>query len=107
MRKREILAFCLVLLSVVAGMRAAETDRRLVEAARQGNRESVRSLLRAKAPVNTPAADGTTALHWAVRADDIEMTRLLLQAGADVRLADRYGITPLKLAAENGSAAMI
>ena len=107
MRKREILAFCLVLLSVVAGMRAAETDRRLVEAAKQGNRESVRSLLRAKVPVNTPAADGTTALHWAVRADDIEMTRLLLQAGADVRHADRYGITPLKLAAENGSAAMI
>lgn len=107
MRRRESLAICLVLLSVVAGMRGAETDRRLIEAAKQGNRESVRSLLKAKVPVNTPSSDGTTALHWAVRADNMEITRLLLQAGADVRLADRYGITPLKLAAENGSAAMI
>jgi ankyrin repeat protein len=37
----------------------------------------------------------------------MEAAKLLLQAGANVKLADRYGITPLKLAAENGSAAMI
>jgi ankyrin repeat protein len=52
-------------------------------------------------------ADGTTALHWAVRANDQETTRLLIQAGADVKIADRYGIPPLRLAAENGSASMI
>jgi ankyrin repeat protein len=106
-RRREILAILLVVLSVVSGMRAAETDRRIIEAAKQGNRERVRSLLKEKVPVNASSTDGTTALHWAVRANDMEITRLLLQSGADVRVADRYGITALKLAAENGSAAMI
>jgi ankyrin repeat protein len=51
-------------------------------------------------------ADGTTALHWAVRADDLETTRLLLAAKADVNAATREGITPLALAAVNGSLAM-
>ena len=97
----------LVLLSVTVGIHAAQNDRRLIDAAKQGNKATIRSLLKEKAPVNATATDGTTALHWAARADDIESAKLLLQAGADVRLADRYGITPLRLAAENGSAAMI
>jgi ankyrin repeat protein len=90
-------------------MRAAQNDRRLIEAAKQGNKASIRALLKEKVPVNVNnvASDGTTALHWAVRSDDMEAAKLLLQAGANVKLADRYGITPLKLAAENGSAAMI
>jgi ankyrin repeat protein len=103
----RILAILLVLLAVAAGMRAAENDYRLIEAAKQGNKATIRALLKEKIPINTAATDGTTALHWVVRSDDIETTRLLLQAGANVRLADRYGITALRLAAENGSAAMI
>src|SRR4029434_3218712 len=43
------------------------------------------------------------ALHYAVRADDLETTRMLLRAGADVNAATREGITPLALAAVNGS----
>ena len=101
------LAISLVLVSVTAGMRAAQNDRRLIEAVKQGNKASIRALLKEKVPVNTTATDGTTALHWSVRSDDMETTKLLLQAGANVRSADRYGITPLKLAAENGSAPMI
>ena len=103
----RFVAILLILLSTAAGIRAAQNDRRLIDAARQGNKASIRALLKEKAPINATATDGTTALHWVVRADDIETAKLLLQAGADVRLADRYGITPLKLAAENGSAAMI
>ncbi|HET9942396.1 MAG TPA: ankyrin repeat domain-containing protein, partial [Terriglobia bacterium] len=101
------LAISLVLVSVAAGMRAAQNDRRLIEAVKQGNKASIRALLKEKVPVNTTATDGTTALHWSVRSDDMETTKLLLQAGANVGSADRYGITPLKLAAENGSAPMI
>ena len=36
-----------------------------------------------------------TALHWAVRADDAETAQLLIRAGANVKAANRYGITPL------------
>ncbi|MBL4820402.1 MAG: ankyrin repeat domain-containing protein, partial [Gammaproteobacteria bacterium] len=46
---------------------------------------------------------GTTALMWAVHNDQAELVELLLQKGADVRLANRYGVGPASLAAENGA----
>ena len=52
-------------------------------------------------------ADGTTPLHWAVRADDSKAVDKLLRSGADAKAADRYGVTPLYLAAVNGNAAII
>jgi ankyrin repeat protein len=51
--------------------------------------------------------DGTTPLHWAVRADDLPRVEALLKAGANVKAADRYGITPLNLAAINGNPVII
>jgi ankyrin repeat protein len=53
------------------------------------------------------AADGTTPLHRAVRADDLQKVDSLIRAGANVKAADRYAITPLYLAAVNGNAAII
>ena len=57
--------------------------------------------------VNAALPDGTTALHWAVRADDADTTDLLIRAGAKVAAADRYGVTPLSLASLNANAGMI
>lgn len=51
--------------------------------------------------------DGTTALHWAVRRDDVSTAQALIKAGADVKAANRYGVTPIGLAATNGNSAMI
>lgn len=65
---------------------------------------ATRALLRRGADVNAPEPDGTTALHWAVRADDEELVRTLLAAGARPNAANRYGVTPLHLAAVNGNA---
>ena len=45
-----------------------------------------------------------TALHWAVRGDDADTAQMLIRAGANVNAANRYGITPLSLAATNGNA---
>ena len=59
-----------------------------------------------QADVNAAEADGTTALHWAVHRDDLATVDLLLSAGANVEAANRYGVTPLHLAATNGNAAM-
>jgi ankyrin repeat protein len=84
---------------------AAASD--VADAAMRGNKEAVRSLLQRKANVNAPQSDGTTALHWAVRADDFETADLLIRAGANVSAANREGATPLLLASMNGNAAMI
>ena len=56
--------------------------------------------------VNTNAvdADGTTALHWAVRGNDVQKVRALLGTGANANAANNYGMTPLILAATNGNA---
>jgi uncharacterized protein len=65
------------------------------------------SLSAEREDVNAVAPDGTTALHWAVRADDLQKVESLIRAGAKVNASDRYGITPLNLAAVNGNAQII
>jgi ankyrin repeat protein len=64
-------------------------------------------LIQQKADVNAALPDGTTALHWAVNAEDLDTVSLLIQAGANVKAKDRYGFTPLYFACTNGSAAAI
>jgi ankyrin repeat protein len=85
----------------------AGEDVRLAEAAMRRDTAAVRSLLGQKVDVNAPGKDGTPALHWVVRVDDLDTAQALIRAGADVKLADRYGVTPLYLACANGNAAMI
>ena len=48
-----------------------------------------------------------TALHWAAYHDDLEMAKLLVHAKANVKAANRYGVTPLSLACTNGNEAMV
>jgi ankyrin len=95
----------LIVLAAVSTAAAASSP--VADAAEKQNREAIRALLRQKADVNAPQVDGTTALHWAVRLDDVDTADLLIRAGAKVSAANRDGATPLMLAALNGSAAMI
>jgi len=95
----------IMLLPLGSLLGAAASD--VADAAMKGNKEAVRSLLQRKANVNAPQSDGTTALHWAVRSDDLETAELLIRAGAKVTAANRDGATPLLLAAVNGNAAML
>jgi ankyrin repeat protein len=96
---------CAVVLLAAAAVHAAGTE--IADAAMKGNKEAVRALLQRQADVNAPQLDGTTALHWAARRDDVDIADLLIVAGANVSAANREGVTPLQLAALNGSAAMI
>jgi len=87
---------------------AAAVDTELPNAAMQGDKDGVLSLLKAKADVNAAQGDGMTALHWAAFRDDVELAKTLVQAGANVKATTRDGgLTPLSMAATNGSAAMI
>ena len=97
---------CIAAFSLSAVSVGAATSE-LADAAMARNAQSVRSLLQKKADVNAPQVDGTTALHWAVRYDDLDTADVLIRSGARVSTANREGVTPLQLAAMNGSASMI
>lgn len=79
----------------------------VADAAMRGDRAAVRALLANKTDVNAPQVDGTTALQWAVRANDLELTDMLLAAGAGASTANQAGATPMLLAALNGNAAIL
>jgi hypothetical protein len=51
--------------------------------------------------------DGTTALHRASYQDDLAQADALIRSGADVNAATDLGVTPLWLAAQNGSEKMV
>ena len=98
----------LLVLSLLAGSPVwAANNPELVSAVRDGDFRAASALLDLKVDVTEPAADGTTALHWAVRYNDADLAGRLLEAGADATASNRYGVTPLYLAALNGSASMI
>jgi ankyrin repeat protein len=106
MHMRHIPVCCVIALLSAAALTAAGKSE-VADAAMQGNRSGVRSLLQQNADVNAPQVDGTTALHWAVQANDLELTELLIQAGAHVTSANQAGATPLLLATVNGNAAIM
>jgi ankyrin repeat protein len=103
MRFRKI-ACCI---AVIPALLIAAGRSELADAAMQRNKPAVRALLQQNADVNAPQIDGTTALHWAVEADDLELTDLLIRAGAHVSAANKTGATPLLLATINGNAVLI
>jgi uncharacterized protein len=86
---------------------AAAQDLRLVQAAKSAEQAQAIALLGRGANPNQKSADGTTALHWAVRNNDAMLVDRLLRAGAVPHQANRYGTTPIALACESGSAAIV
>jgi ankyrin repeat protein len=98
----------LALLTIgVAGASAAADNATLADAAERRNAALVRTLLAARADVNTAQVDGMTALHWAVYHDEAEMAGLLVRSGANVNATNLYGVPPLSLAAMNGNAPLV
>jgi len=102
----RIASFCVGLLLLGAATAHAATAE-VADAAMRGDRPALRAALARGANVNLPQVDGTTALHWAVERDDLEMVDALLRAGAQVSARTREGVLPLQLAAINGSAAAL
>ena len=107
MNLRRTMGSCAVLLAVaLTTMSAGAATNDVADAVMRGDLPAVRALLARKADVNTPQADGATALHWAVYRNDLAAVDLLLKAGAHVKVANSFGATPLSLAAQNGNAAI-
>jgi ankyrin repeat protein len=100
------IAYALITL-LVGGSFAYGANAEVADAAMRGDRDAVRAAVARTADVNIPRSDGSTALHWAVERDDLEMVDVLLRAGARVTARTREGVTALQLAAENGSAPIL
>jgi uncharacterized protein len=84
----------------------------LIAAAHLGHDGVVRELVRAGAPLDHVNNLGWTALIEAVILGDggarhTESVRALLEAGADARIPDRDGATPLQLAQAHGYGGMV
>lgn len=99
-------------LALELGGRASNTTSRydgtaLIAAAHLGHDEVVRTLVRAGAPLDHVNNLGWTALIESIVLGDggrrhTAVLKALLEAGADVNLADRNGATPLALARSRG-----
>lgn len=74
-----------------------------------GKVEAVKYLIKAGAEVNSPSKNslGVTPLQSAVAGGHLEITRVLLEAGASPNVRERGGYTPLHTAAQNGDVEVV
>ena len=107
MTRIQLLSLAGAFLLLVGHAPALAADARLVDAVQRADAAAVRTLLAERVDPDAPQADGSTALHWAVHRDDVDIAALLIGAGANVAAANRYGVRPLSLACTNGSPAMV
>src|SRR5256885_2081340 len=91
----------------LAPLHAQSRDLRVLDAVKRRDDKALSALIRNKADVNAAAADGATALAWAVHLGERRMAEALLDAGAAANTADEYGESPVTLAAANGDAELI
>ncbi|WP_422927883.1 ankyrin repeat domain-containing protein [Singulisphaera sp. PoT] len=97
----------LSLILTLAAMPLLAAEAPLADAAEKRDLVGVRGLITKHVEINQAQADGMTALHWAVYHDDLEAAKLLLDAKADAKAMNRYGVSPLSLACRNGDERMV
>lgn len=90
-----------------AALVSAASLSEVADAVMNQDAQAIPALLAKKADVNAAQTDGTTALHWAARWNDLATARALIHAGANAGAANHDGATPMFLASQNGSAAVI
>ena len=71
---------------------AADTLATLIQS---GDRDAALGMIESGTDVNAPQGDGTTPLHWAAYRNDVELSRILLDHGAQPDALNRFGSTPL------------
>ena len=98
MNIKAVMLAGIVSLPLLAGAAlSAETGKSsLASAAKQGDRNTVRSLLNGRDKKDVAESeDATAALIWAAYRNDLEMADVLLYAGANAKGANEYGANAL------------
>src|SRR4051812_29626343 len=98
MIRRIIVGCSAVLLLSLAVINFGAGNSDVADAVMRGDQAGIAKLLAARADVNMPQVDGTTAIHWAVFNDDSTTLDKLIAAGAKVKVTNREGATPLAMA---------
>jgi ankyrin repeat protein len=87
---------------------AAAVDAPVADMAMARDLEGVSSLLDGGGDVNAALGDGMTGLHWAAKHGDVEMTAILIDAGANPEAVTRIGEhTPLHVASTAGHGSVV
>jgi len=97
-RKGVCLAVAVFAIALLTGAIAPD-DRALLEAAKRGDVEVVKSLLNEGADPNAAQGDGLSALHMAAQDGNLKLAEILIDAGANIEAKTRIGsYTPLHIA---------
>jgi len=99
-------SICVIGLVLLAQHVAIASDD-LLAAAQRGDATTALAAIEDGVDVNATGPDGTTALHWAVYKDELELVKRLIARGAKVDAANEFGSTPMSEAAVVGNAAVI
>lgn len=75
-----------------------ELNKKLFLACKEGDADTIKTLLEAGADANARNRKNSTPLHEACIHGDADMVHTLLMAGADVNAKDELGATPLNKA---------
>src|SRR5215204_422769 len=105
MRSTTRLVACLLIAAMPSLASAGGSD--AADAAQRKDMAALRAMVTKRVNVNTPQADGTTALLWAAHWNDVETVKLLLRAGANAVATNRFGASPLSEAALSGNAELV
>lgn len=91
----------LLVLALTTGMTCADTI--LINAARSGDTDTALQRIEQSVNVNDRDPTATTALHWAVYNNEVELVKALVDAGADGSAVNNYGSTPFTESAVVGN----
>ena len=69
--RTSLLSIVAVCIAAASGVVGAAVDLRLIQAVKNKDIQAVRMLVKQRIDVNSPQGDGSTALHWAARIDDL------------------------------------
>lgn len=93
---KKSLVYVVGMMLLATSAKASVQD--LIANVKNKNITAVRQMLNEGEDVNEQNEQGSTALHYAIALDDADMTRLLLENGANLHIANSKGWTPLKIA---------
>ena len=91
----------------LAAAGTAAADDTLAGLIQAGDRVAALEMIAAGADVNAAQGDGTTPLHWAIYKIDADLTRALLERGAQPDVINDYGSSPLAEAVKVADARLV